>query len=56
MPKGLFRFLALLACHLACLGKTAEGQIVISRHFPGREGPTVLCWSIPKRGPDINHK
>ena len=48
MPKGLFRFLALLACHLACLGKTAEGQIVISRHFPGREGTTVLCWSIPE--------
>jgi hypothetical protein len=48
MPKSVFRLLALLAFYLVCLGKTAEGQVVISRHFPGREDMAILCWSIPE--------
>lgn len=48
MPKGLLRFVALIAFSLIWLGKTAESQTVVSRHFPGREGTNVLCWSIPE--------
>lgn len=48
MPKGLLRFLALIAFSLMWLGKTAESQTVVSRHFPGREGTNILCWSIPE--------
>jgi hypothetical protein len=48
MPKGLLRFFALLAFYLVCLGEPAESQIVISRHFPGREDTAILCWSIPE--------
>lgn len=50
MPKGLLRFFALLALYLVCLVKPAESQIVISRHFPGREDTVILCWSIPEEG------
>jgi len=48
MPKGLLRILALFAFSLICMGETAESQIVVSRHFPGREDTTILCWSIPE--------
>ena len=33
----------------ACAAKTAEGQDIVSEHFPQRQDLTILCWSIPEQ-------
>ena len=48
MPKGLFRALAVLVLSATCMGKTAEGQEIVSGRFPESEDIAIVCWSIPE--------
>jgi hypothetical protein len=50
MHNSLFYLLALVVFSGVSSGQTADGQIVVSQHFPGRERVGVLCWSIPEEG------